>query len=92
MILCEYAVRDVASNVFRMNFKRPERVDGRGEIFHAEAIRYFADGVKAEKSELHAHPSDFELFYLGTFDDLTGRFENLDVPVRISRGTDHIES
>lgn len=92
MILCTYAVRDVASNVFRMNFMRPERVDGRGEVFHAEAIRYFSDGVKAEKTELSVHPGDFELFLLGSFDDLTGRYVNLDVPERISRGTDHIES
>lgn len=92
MKMCEYAVRDLAANIYRMNFKRPERVDGRGEIFHAEAIRYFAEGVKADKTELHSHPTDFELYLIAFYDDLTGRFDNLEVPIRVSRGVDHLVS
>lgn len=91
MRMCEYAVRDVSANIYKMNFKRPERVDGRGEIFHAEAVRYFADGVKAEKTELHAHPNDFELYLIAFYDDITGAFENVTPSLRISRGVDHCQ-
>lgn len=39
------------------------------------ALRAFSDDVQRPNSHLAAHPSDFELFHLGGFNDLTGDFD-----------------
>lgn len=46
------------------------------------AVRAFTDEVnRADKGNaLHEHPDDFELYALGTFDDVIGKFFNWDVP------------
>lgn len=43
----------------------------------AEAVRSFVDEVNSDvsKSAIAAHPEDYTLFYLGTFDQLTGELE-----------------
>jgi len=76
-----YAVYDEAAKIFKYDFKR---------LQHAEAIRYFGDGVRAEKTELNQHPQDFSLFFLGEYDDETGKHTDLVIPERISRGTDFL--
>lgn len=81
MKLNVYAVYDEVAKIFKMQFFRNR---------HGEAIRYFADGCQSDKTELHQHPSDFCLFFLGTFDQETGRFESLDIPERISRALDFV--
>lgn len=65
MIVC--SVFDVAAGVY----SRPFFVASKGL-----AIRSFQDEVsrKADDNPMSAHPADFKLFYLGTFDDLTGKF------------------
>lgn len=51
------------------------------------AIRSFADEINNPQSEMHKHPDDYDLYHLGTFDDDTGRFENLDSgPTQIALG------
>lgn len=39
-------------------------------------IRSFQDELNRKESELHAHPEDYELRELGTWNDQTGRFIN----------------
>lgn len=41
-------------------------------------IRSFTDEVNRadEKNQLHQHPDDFDLYTLGTFDDIEGSFES----------------
>lgn len=70
MILYVIAVRDSATEAFARPFfvTRP-----------AEAIRSFSDEVNrtpdpGQQNQLHAHPSDYELFQLATFDDNLGQF------------------
>lgn len=58
-----YAVYDKAVQAF----SRPMFVRARGE-----ALRSFMDECGNEKSELWKHSSDYSLFYLGTFDELSG--------------------
>jgi hypothetical protein len=41
-----------------------------------EATRQFADVANDEKTEIGLHPEDYTLFYLGRFDQTTGKFEN----------------
>ncbi len=46
------------------------------------AIRSFSDEVNRDNSEnqMYAHPDDFDLFELGSYDDSTGIVEMLDQP------------
>lgn len=54
------------------------------------AIRSFADEVnrQAPDNQMHQHPDDFELFELGTFDEETGQFTNLENVRSLGRGKD----
>lgn len=92
MKFCVYQVRDLAANIYRRDFKLPERVDGRGEVSHAEAVRAFAQGVQAEqKNDLNTHPSDYELYFTSLFDDQNGFYENLE-QVRVCRAIDFVKT
>lgn len=52
------------------------------------AIRSFSDEVnnKYESNQMYAHPDDFDLFLLGTYDDSNGAFDLLDSPKQICLG------
>ena len=55
------------------------------------AMRSFTDEVnrKADDNPMWAHPEDYELYDLGTFDDARGRISgNSDGPVLIARAKD----
>lgn len=56
------------------------------------AIRSFTDEVNRKDSEMQAHPEDYDLYDLGTFDDQTGTFLPPEggVPRVISRAQDLI--
>lgn len=41
-------------------------------LTRGQAIRGFADACNDPKTELYAHPADYELFELGEFDQETG--------------------
>jgi len=66
MILQVYSIYDSAVKAYQDPF-----------YMHSEgqAIRAFSDTVNNEKSLVHSHPEDFVLFYLGTYDDQTGKFQ-----------------
>ena len=52
------------------------------------AIRQFSDEINraSEDNQMYVHPDDFDLFYLGTFDDNTGAFDLLASPKQICLG------
>lgn len=54
------------------------------------AVRSFIDEVNRPSADnsMHQHAGDYALFHLGHFDDGTGQFALLPVPVRISVGED----
>lgn len=58
----------------------------------AVAVRGFRDEVnrRAEDNMLFRHPGDFELYELGTFDDVEGKFE-LAIPRLLVRARDLVE-
>lgn len=58
-----------------------------------QAMRSFTDEVNNPKqdTDLSKHPSDFDLFQLGTWDDSTGRFSQPAEPVLLIRGKDSIQ-
>lgn len=52
--------------------------------------RAIADEVNrvASDNAMANHPVDFQLYHLGSFDDSSGLFELLDIPVRIANCVD----
>lgn len=50
------------------------------------AIRAFGDEVNRSDSAMKGHADDYDLFQLGTFDEDTGKFENLDSPKQLAIG------
>lgn len=38
-----------------------------------QAIRAFTDAINSPSHEFGKHPADYALFYMGEFDDLTGK-------------------
>lgn len=81
MILQICVLRDSAAGVFGM------------PSFHATigaAVRGFGDAVNRDEPNnvLFAHPDDFELFHIGSFEDGLARFELLESPKAIARGKD----
>lgn len=67
--------------------------DSKGEIYnqpffqktHGEAERNFRELVKDEKSMISKYPDDFDLYYLGQFDDQTGVIQHLDTPQHVTK-------
>lgn len=71
------AVKDRALDTFM----RPFYVPALGA-----AIRSFGDEINRVEGEMYKHPDDFDLFHLGTWDDNTGEFQNLGMPMQIAIG------
>jgi len=63
-----YSIRDRAADVFAQPFFLPS---------HGVANRVFADEINRvdANNNLNKHPEDFDLYFLGTFDDNEGSFE-----------------
>lgn len=53
-----------------------------------QAIRSFSDEVNRPESPMFAHPSDYELFHVGTFDEETGLVEAVSPPRSVARAAD----
>lgn len=71
MIQKAYTIRDSKSEVFHTPFYAKT---------HGEAERNFAAVVNDDKTLVGQHPQDFDLFYIGEYNDLTGKFETLETP------------
>lgn len=62
--------------------------DAKGDMFHppflqktaGEAERTFTTLVKKPDTMFFAYPEDYDLYYLGEFDDRTGKMQLLDSP------------
>lgn len=61
------SIKDAATGAF----SRPAFVASRGQ-----AVRSFQDELNRPDSDLARHPSDYDLFQLGEFDETTGEFRN----------------
>ena len=75
------ALRDRAADVFG----QPIFVNAKGS-----AIRSFSDEVNNPKKEtsISQHPEDFDLYFLGHYDDADGSFEVSNRPEQIAIGKD----
>ena len=67
MILSMYCIRDRATD----SFGNPMFL-----ISHGQAIRSFTDEVNraAADNTIYAHPDDYDLYHLGTYDTSQGEF------------------
>lgn len=63
----QYAVRDKVADIFMPNFSCEN---------HAKAIQGFSDAANNPKGTIIEHPADYELYYLGTFNQRTGETVN----------------
>lgn len=77
------SIKDTAADAFG----RPAFVATEGV-----ALRQFQDEVNraSDDNQLYKHPQDFHLYYIGLFDDATGKFELLENPKLITRANDVI--
>lgn len=71
MILKAYSVRDAKSEIFGPPFYKH---------MHGEAERDFQTLVNDEKSTVFNFPEDYDLYYLGDYDNNKGLFKSLDTP------------
>lgn len=71
MILKVFSIRDAKGEVFHTPFFKRH---------HGEAERDFMALVRDPKSQLHQFPDDFDLYFIGEYDDQTGVFKSLDTP------------
>lgn len=71
-----YSIRDAKAEIFNMPFYKKT---------HGEAERDFHQLCQDEKSTPAKYPEDFDLYYIGTYDDVTGRIESLDTPQHITK-------
>lgn len=69
-----YSIRDAKGEYFNTPFFNKS---------HGEAERNFTSLVNDEKSTVSQYPEDFDLYYLGDYDDNDGKLVPLDTPQHI---------
>lgn len=76
MILKAFSIRDAKGEVFHPPFYKKT---------HGEAERDFKTLVNDHKSSVSKFPEDYDLYYLGEYDDNTGKFAPLDTPSHVQK-------
>lgn len=71
MTLKMYSIRDAKSESFNPPFFQPT---------HGVAERAFKELVNDPKSNANKYPEDYDLYYLGEYDDNTGKLAAKDTP------------
>lgn len=74
MIRKVFSIRDAKVAAYNLPFKC--HTEG-------EAIRMLLRAAQTPQHEVNMFPQDFDLFELGTFDDNTGKYQNLEAPLHI---------
>lgn len=71
---------------------RDRAIDSFGQPIYvhtnAQAARMFRDEINREGSEMGAHPEDFDLYEIGSYNEETAKLEALSTPRLISIGKD----
>lgn len=52
---------------------------------HAQAVRQFSTAVQKSEGDLHLYPEDFDLYFIGTYDQQTATHHNV-TPEVIAQG------
>lgn len=74
MELKAYSIRDAKGEVFHTPFFKKT---------HGEAERDFTQVCRDPKSQLNQFPDDYDLYFIGTYDDQKGVFVSLDTPQHV---------
>lgn len=82
MLMKAYSVMDVKAKAYNTPFFMAQ--DGM-------ALRAFGDLVRDPKTSIHAHPEDYSLFHVGSFDDESGIMIAIDAPAYIGKAVDFVE-
>lgn len=70
MLIQVFAVMDKKAGVFKTPFFL---------VHEADAVRGFQKAVMDEKSYLNDHPDEYDLYSLGMFDDINGKFVSKEI-------------
>lgn len=76
MQLKMYSIRDQKAEIFNIPFFKKT---------HGEAERDFTELVRDEKSMPAKYPEDYDLYFVGTYDDQTGVTDSLDTPQHMAK-------
>lgn len=82
MLYKAYAIHDAKAEVFNPPFYKHT---------HGEAERDFTSLARDGKSTVNQYPEDFDLYYVGGYDDNRGIFLPLDTPQHIVKAISVIE-
>lgn len=74
MQLKVFSIRDAKAEIFNAPFYKRS---------HGEAERDFSQLTTDGKSTVNQYPEDFDLYYLGTYNDQTGKFDPIDSPQHV---------
>lgn len=76
-----FTVFDIKTEIYQQPFFMPAT---------GAAIRAFSDMVNDDpsKNQFAAHPEDYILYEIGSYDDSTGNFIPLDLPKALGTGSD----
>lgn len=83
VLLALFSVRDLKAGTYGQPFALANR---------QVAMRTFSTWVLNPESFFSKFPHDFELFEVGSFDQLTGEFYSLDTPDYVCRASDLVGS
>lgn len=82
MILRAYSIRDQKSEIFNSPFFKNT---------HGEAERDFRTLVNDDKSTVNKFPEDFDLYYVGDYDNNTGVFAPQSTPQIVIKAVQVLE-
>lgn len=71
MELKAFSIRDAKAEIFNPPFFTKT---------HGEAERTFTELVRDEKTMVGKYPDDYDLYFIGSYDDQTGKIKALDTP------------
>lgn len=57
-----------------------------------EAIRAFMTGATDKSTSLNKYPSDYKLYYLGEFDDQSGKLHSIPNPEYLNTASDFVHN
>lgn len=83
MILKLFSIRDAKAEKFYPPFVKSA---------HGEAERDFMTAVRDDKSTINKYPQDFDLYYLGQFNDEDGKMELLPSPEHMVKAIQFVEA
>jgi len=82
MLLKIYSIRDTKGEIYNTPFYQRT---------HGEAERNFKTVASDSKSTISQFPEDYDLYYLGEYDDQTGKIKSLDKPQHITKAINVID-